>query len=86
MAAPRSIKTVDDLIGKWPTISEFARDIGIKPTHATVMKLRGSIPPDHWPAVVAAAEDRGIKGITLETLTELRKAKFGAPQKQGAAA
>jgi len=70
-------------MGKWPSISEFARDIGIKPTHATAMKTRGTINPDHFPAIVAAAKQRRISGVTLETLHEMRAATL---QGQGAAA
>lgn len=86
MAASRRIRSVAALLERWPSISDFARDIGVKPTHANVMKLRGSIPADYWPAVVDAADKRGIKGVSLETLTEIRRAKFGPPQKQGRAA
>lgn len=86
MAKTQVLRTVGDLMSLWPSDAEFARDIGIKPTHGQVMKLRGSIPPDFWPNVIEAAAKRRIKGINLESLFELRRERFGAPQRQGAAA
>lgn len=53
--------SVADIIGLWPTISEFSRDIGLKrESHGTLMKYRGSIPVAHWQKVVDAAKARGI--------------------------
>ena len=65
------MQTIADLMGLWPSVSEFARDIGVQPTHAHVMKVRGSIPSARWAAVVEAAKTRGIPGVTFEKLAEL---------------
>jgi hypothetical protein len=69
------METAAAIMGAWPTDAEFARDIGVKPNHGQVMKLRGSIPPTYWPAVVAAARARGIKGITIEKLAAMAAAR-----------
>jgi hypothetical protein len=61
--------TVQEIIEKWPSASEMARDLGLRrPSHGTVIKMRGSIPVQYWTRLVAAAERRGIKGVTLEAL------------------
>ena len=60
-----------DVIALWDSDAEFARDIGIKPSHAQVMKLRRSIPLEHWPNVISAAKRRRYGGVTMEALTEL---------------
>jgi hypothetical protein len=62
------MRTIDDLMKLWPTVAEFARDIGIKPTHAQTMRVRGSIPVEYWPNILAAAKTRNLPGITADTL------------------
>jgi hypothetical protein len=62
--------TVRDIIEKWPSAADMARDIGLRrPGHGAMMKMRGSIPIQHWPRLVEAAAERGIQGVTFETLT-----------------
>lgn len=58
---PGKIRTIDDLIGLWPSDAEFARDIDVKPSHVGVMKVRKKIPSEHWPAIKAAAARRHAK-------------------------
>lgn len=65
------MNTIDDLMRLWPSISDFGRDIGVKPSHAHVMRARGSIPSEHWQAVIDAAAARGIGGITADSLVRL---------------
>lgn len=62
--------TVRDIIEKWPSAADMARDIGLRrPGHGAMMKMRGSIPIQHWPRLVEAAAERGIQDVTFETLT-----------------
>lgn len=61
-------------MGLWPNDAEFARDIGVKPSHGQTMKVRGSIPVDYWPKIVSAALHRKIKGVSYERLVELHTA------------
>lgn len=61
--------TVQQIFERWPSASDLARDIGLKrASHGTLMKFRGSIPVEHWPRLIVAAEARGITGVTYETL------------------
>lgn len=58
---------------KGPT--KFGRLIGVSGIHAHGMKRRNSIPPEYWPAIVAAsasATDPKQRGITIELLSTLR--------------
>ncbi|BAQ44369.1 hypothetical protein [Methylobacterium aquaticum] len=68
------MSTVSDLIAKWPSISDWARDLGLRPSHGTVIKHRGSIPVAYWPKMIAAAEQRGINGVTYEALALIHAA------------
>lgn len=80
---------VASLMALWPSVSDFARDIGIAPTHAHVMKLRGSIPPAHWSAVVSAAEARGFSDVSMDVLASFvsrRSSRSSAQTPKGAAA
>lgn len=70
--APASI---DDMIARWPTIVEFAADVGCGYEAARKMRDRKRIAPEHWPAVVSACERRGIVGVTTDWLTQQRAAK-----------
>lgn len=70
-------KTASEVMAKWPTDADFARDIGVKPTHAQTMKVRDSIPAPYWSAVVAAAAKRNVQGITLELLAKIAALKLG---------
>lgn len=70
--APTSIS---DLINKWPTIGEFADDVGCGYEAARQMRLRESINPKHWISVVSASQRRKIKGVTFEWLASQRVAR-----------
>lgn len=56
------------IISLWPTIADFAADIGVSEKTATQMKWRGSIPGKYWLAASQGAERRGLHGCTLKTL------------------
>lgn len=64
--------TVTRLQALWPTYADFASDIGVRDGTAQVMRTRGVIHPDHFPAIIKAAETRGIPGVTWEVLYALR--------------
>lgn len=74
------MSTVPDLIGKWPSVSEWARDLGLKrESHGTLMKMRGSIPVAYWQRMIEAAQARDIEGVTLEALAEAHTNKARTP-------
>lgn len=58
-----------NLIHLWPTVAEFARDLGQQPTRAYKWSDRDSIPPQFWRDVVRAAEARGI-AVTVDDLLD----------------
>lgn len=76
--APTSIPA---LIDQWPTIAEFASDVGCGYEAARQMRRRKKIAPEHWASVVSASKGRGIDGVTLEWIAEQR-----ATAQQGKAA
>lgn len=65
-----------ELIGLWPSKSEFARDIHVNPTHVGTMLVRGSIPPKHWTRVVDAAKKRDLPEVTTDLLSCLYRQRF----------
>ena len=65
----------------------MARDLGLRRAgHGAMMKMRGSIPPQHWPRLVEAAAERGIEGVTFEALAIAHAANAPAPKQEGQAA
>ena len=56
------------VIGLWPSISEFAADLGVGYGHARIWKHRRSVPVDYWQAVEDRARERGIDGATVRDL------------------
>lgn len=75
--------SVRDIIDKWPSAAELARDIGLNPKHGAMLRYRGSIPNRYWPIIVKQARKRRIEGVTYEALT---LAHADAPAKQEASA
>lgn len=63
-----------DIIELWPSVSDFAADIGIEESHARTIKVRNSISPTHWPKLVEAAAARNIP-ITHAALAEAYAAR-----------
>lgn len=43
----------------WPSLADFARDVGIGIEAAKQMRKRQSIAVRHWPAIIRAAAGRG---------------------------
>ena len=64
--------TISALIDEWPTIGEFAEDVGCGYEAARQMRRRESIAPEHWAKVVRASASRSIPGITYEWLASRR--------------
>lgn len=60
--------TISDIIDAFGGNTRFAELIGKKPSTASEMKRRGSIPVEYWPTLIRAAEGAGIQGITSERL------------------
>jgi len=63
--------SISALIESWPTIGEFASDVGCGYEAARQMRRRERIAPEHWPQVIAASARRGIN-VSLEWLANTR--------------
>jgi hypothetical protein len=61
----------------------FARAVGIEKSHVEVMRHRGSIAPEHWPAIVGASRDLKL-GVSFDDLAELRVNRRTGLRKDGA--
>jgi hypothetical protein len=60
--------TVEDIFEKFDTAANLGRVIGRNGIRAAEMRKRGSIPSRYWAALVEAAKERDIEGVTFETL------------------
>lgn len=63
--------THSDLINLWPTLADFADDIGVPYMTAKGMRRRGSVPGGYWIAMECAARRRGIDGVDVRRLAEI---------------
>ena len=60
-----------DIIGLWPSCEALGADLNENGNAVRKWRLRDSVPPSHWAAVVASANSRGIEGVTLNLMAEL---------------
>lgn len=63
-----SMSAVAALLDAFPNKSDLARDLGIRPSHIGVMKIRMQVNPFLWPAIVESARKRKVKGISIRSL------------------
>jgi hypothetical protein len=49
-----------DIIGLWPTLGDFAADLGVRPNTARGWKRRNSIPPNYWRGLIEKARERRV--------------------------
>jgi len=63
--------TFQQLIDAWPSLSDFASDLGVPYGTAKQMRRRDSIASGHWAKVVGAAARREIDGVTFDALAEI---------------
>lgn len=76
--------SISALIDEWPTITEFAAEVGCGYEAARQMRRRQSIAPDHWSKVVEASKSREIAGVTFEWFAQQRTSHFKIPRPRGA--
>lgn len=60
--------THTELIDCWPSLSDFAGDLGVAYGTAKAMRRRGSVPSEHWVAMVDAARSRALVEVSLDSL------------------
>jgi hypothetical protein len=71
--------TVPDIIAMLGGPSEVGRICGFSRNPGARghdLKTRGSIPARYWPAIVAAAVEKGKADITLDALAEIHAKKW----------
>lgn len=64
------MQTFSDIITQWDTLEAFRIDVGVPYQRARKWRDRDSIPPRHWPDVIAACRKKGIRGVTIDTLAK----------------
>ena len=64
--------TFDELLDLWEQPRDLSDALGIPRLNARAMKLRKSVGIDHWPALIAALETKGVV-MTMEDLHALRQ-------------
>jgi hypothetical protein len=65
------METFPEIIALWPSAEALGADIGEPGLNVRAWKRRKAIPPEHWVALVAAADRRGIDGVTYERLAHI---------------
>lgn len=72
------MQTIDELYEAFGGAAEIGRAIGKSTEHAAIMKRRGSIPVEYWLRLTEAARERGIPGVTCESLTVMHQPQQAA--------
>lgn len=65
-----------NIFGIWPTFTELATDISVKPDTVRKWKKSGRIPQESWQSVIEAARRRGHL-VTVESILA-----FNTPMKR----
>ena len=60
--------TFRDIIKLWPSLTDFAREVGVTLDCAKSWRHRDSIQSAHYPSIVAAAQRRGLVCVTNDLL------------------
>lgn len=63
------MKTHRTLISLWPSLADFAQDLGVSENTAKQMRTRDSVHARYWLAMIAGARERGIEGVSFESLS-----------------
>ena len=79
---PRSadFSEIAEIIEKWPSIRDFANDVGIAYTTAHSWRTRGLRDASRFPPIVRAAKRRGLRGVTLERLVSIAERESEEPR------
>ena len=73
-----------EIIDAWESMTELAKDLDIPTSHVRTMRSRDSIPARFWAPLAAAAQRRGIKGVTIESLAKIKTAQAEAGAEEAA--
>jgi hypothetical protein len=75
-------RTIPELIEAFGGPTGFAKVIDKNPSTASEMKRSESVRVSYWPRIVDAARERGIPGVSLETIAKMH---ISTPSHEGAA-
>lgn len=67
------MNSIPDIIDEIGGSSKLAEWLHIKPSTASEMKRRQSIPVKYWPSLVDQCRDHGIRGVNYDKLVELHQ-------------
>lgn len=62
------MNTLDSIFAAFGGPAEIGRAIGKSTEHAAAMRRRGSIPVGYWQPLIRAAREKGLDGVTYESL------------------
>lgn len=62
------MKTVTQIFDDIGGPAKVSKMLGLKPSTATEMKRRQSIPVTYWPDLVVGCREAGVKGVTYDVL------------------
>lgn len=68
------MKTFNDVIELWPSVSDLASDLAVPYGVAKQWRRRNSIPADRWASLIDAARSRGF-AITADALAEIARTR-----------
>jgi hypothetical protein len=71
------METIAELFDAMGGPSAVARVLDVRPSTASEMKRRRSIPPEYWLALVAEAARNGVKGVTTDALARIHARERG---------
>jgi hypothetical protein len=74
--------TIPELIDAFGGPTGFAKVIDKNPSTASEMKRSAAIRVSYWPAIVAAAPEHDVPGVTLESIAQMH---VNSPAKESAA-
>lgn len=73
-----SMMNIDQIFMDLGGTGKVAKFLGVKPSSASEMRRRGSVPVKYWPALVAACDEQNVEGINYATLVSLHSDKVNA--------
>lgn len=71
-----------EIMSLWPSLNDLVSDLNeygphdVHKGHVSSFKNRDSLPPAFWPALVRAARQRRIRGVTLQRLADIKEAEY----------
>jgi hypothetical protein len=69
------MKTFGEVIDRWRSASELAREMGEQGVTVRQWRNRNNIPSEKWQRLIEVAASRGLHDVTLELLASLAASK-----------